>query len=301
VILCERGVRTFATTRATRSTSPSCPTSSGSRTCRSSWTLARDRQAREGPARSRARPSPSGADGLLIEVHHHPEHALSDGPQAILPEMFAELDVGGAAPGARRRANRVKRDCSSSRTARLPRRGDRPAGNVVRRDRLQHRDERLPGSPDRPVLRRADRRHDGGPHRQLRRSGGRGGVGRVHVAGSSRATSRRAGAARAGREPRRVPGRAGRDGPPRLDTRALVRRIRSEGAMRAGVSTEIDDPASCIAACSRRRRWSAATSPSRSRRRRSVSGGGPNEVPRGRVDYGMKRNIVRLLQAGPAA
>jgi 3-deoxy-7-phosphoheptulonate synthase len=32
-----------------------------------------------------------GADGLLIEVHHDPEHALSDGPQAILPDMFAEL------------------------------------------------------------------------------------------------------------------------------------------------------------------------------------------------------------------
>ncbi len=32
-----------------------------------------------------------GADGLLIEVHHQPEHALSDGPQAILPEMFGEL------------------------------------------------------------------------------------------------------------------------------------------------------------------------------------------------------------------
>jgi 3-deoxy-7-phosphoheptulonate synthase len=32
-----------------------------------------------------------GADGLLIEVHHEPDRALSDGPQAILPEMFAEL------------------------------------------------------------------------------------------------------------------------------------------------------------------------------------------------------------------
>ena len=32
-----------------------------------------------------------GADGLLIEVHPHPESALSDGPQALLPEMFAEL------------------------------------------------------------------------------------------------------------------------------------------------------------------------------------------------------------------
>jgi 3-deoxy-7-phosphoheptulonate synthase len=32
-----------------------------------------------------------GADGLLIEVHDHPEAALSDGPQALLPEMFTEL------------------------------------------------------------------------------------------------------------------------------------------------------------------------------------------------------------------
>ncbi|MEP6769988.1 MAG: 3-deoxy-7-phosphoheptulonate synthase [Acidobacteriota bacterium] len=32
-----------------------------------------------------------GADGLLIEVHAHPESALSDGPQALLPDMFAEL------------------------------------------------------------------------------------------------------------------------------------------------------------------------------------------------------------------
>jgi 3-deoxy-7-phosphoheptulonate synthase len=33
----------------------------------------------------------AGADGLLIEVHNHPEAALSDGPQALLPAMFAEL------------------------------------------------------------------------------------------------------------------------------------------------------------------------------------------------------------------
>ncbi|MEO8430368.1 MAG: 3-deoxy-7-phosphoheptulonate synthase [Acidobacteriota bacterium] len=32
-----------------------------------------------------------GADGLLIEVHAHPEAALSDGPQALLPGMFADL------------------------------------------------------------------------------------------------------------------------------------------------------------------------------------------------------------------
>lgn len=32
-----------------------------------------------------------GADGLLVEVHHDPERALSDGMQSILPEEFAEL------------------------------------------------------------------------------------------------------------------------------------------------------------------------------------------------------------------
>jgi 3-deoxy-7-phosphoheptulonate synthase len=32
-----------------------------------------------------------GADGLIIEVHHDPDTALSDGPQSITPEMFASL------------------------------------------------------------------------------------------------------------------------------------------------------------------------------------------------------------------
>jgi 3-deoxy-7-phosphoheptulonate synthase len=32
-----------------------------------------------------------GADGILVEVHHDPVHALSDGPQSILPEEFDRL------------------------------------------------------------------------------------------------------------------------------------------------------------------------------------------------------------------
>jgi len=32
-----------------------------------------------------------GADGLLVEVHHDPSHALSDGMQSLHPEQFAEL------------------------------------------------------------------------------------------------------------------------------------------------------------------------------------------------------------------
>jgi 3-deoxy-7-phosphoheptulonate synthase len=32
-----------------------------------------------------------GADGLLVEVHHDPQHAVSDGMQSLYPEQFAEL------------------------------------------------------------------------------------------------------------------------------------------------------------------------------------------------------------------
>jgi 3-deoxy-7-phosphoheptulonate synthase len=33
----------------------------------------------------------AGADGLIIEVHNDPEHALSDGRQSLRPEKFAEM------------------------------------------------------------------------------------------------------------------------------------------------------------------------------------------------------------------
>jgi 3-deoxy-7-phosphoheptulonate synthase len=32
-----------------------------------------------------------GADGLLVEVHHQPDQALSDGPQSLFPDQFDEL------------------------------------------------------------------------------------------------------------------------------------------------------------------------------------------------------------------
>jgi 3-deoxy-7-phosphoheptulonate synthase len=32
-----------------------------------------------------------GADGLIVEVHHKPEEALSDGNQSILPDELREL------------------------------------------------------------------------------------------------------------------------------------------------------------------------------------------------------------------
>jgi 3-deoxy-7-phosphoheptulonate synthase len=91
VILCERGVRTFET--ATRNTldvsavpviqslshlpifvDPSH--AAGKRAFVSALALA-------GIA--------AGADGLMIEVHPHPDHALSDGAQSLTFEQFAEL------------------------------------------------------------------------------------------------------------------------------------------------------------------------------------------------------------------
>ncbi len=33
----------------------------------------------------------AGADGLLVEVHPDPDHALSDGAQSLYPGQFAEL------------------------------------------------------------------------------------------------------------------------------------------------------------------------------------------------------------------
>jgi carbamoyl-phosphate synthase small subunit len=86
-----------------------------------------------------------------------------------------------------------------------------------------------------------------------------------------------------------------------LDTRSLVRRIRSEGAMRAGMSTEIRDPLEL------RRRVLASPPMLGSDLALAVSPREARVAPGGRgrkkyrvaaVDYGMKRNIVRLLQAG---
>ncbi len=33
----------------------------------------------------------AGADGLMIEIHHDPDNALSDGPQALVPDSFLKL------------------------------------------------------------------------------------------------------------------------------------------------------------------------------------------------------------------
>ena len=33
----------------------------------------------------------AGADGLMVEMHPHPDQALSDGMQSLFPEQFEKL------------------------------------------------------------------------------------------------------------------------------------------------------------------------------------------------------------------
>jgi len=91
VILCERGIRTFET--ATRNTMDI----SAIPVLKQLTHLPVIADPSHGvgkrplvPAMARAAVA-AGADGLLIEVHHDPDHALSDGAQSLFPEQFSEL------------------------------------------------------------------------------------------------------------------------------------------------------------------------------------------------------------------
>ncbi len=91
VILCERGIRTFETaTRNTMDISAIPVVKSLSHLPMiadpSHGTGRRDKVAPMARAAVAA-----GADGLLIEVHPDPDHALSDGAQSLRPEQFAQL------------------------------------------------------------------------------------------------------------------------------------------------------------------------------------------------------------------
>jgi len=91
VLLCERGIRTFEDfTRNTLDISavPSVkqlshlPIVVDPSHAAGKWGLV--------PALSKAAIA-AGADGLIIEVHTHPEDALSDGVQSLIPSNFIEL------------------------------------------------------------------------------------------------------------------------------------------------------------------------------------------------------------------
>ena len=91
VILCERGIRTFETyTRNTLDLNAIPVVKELSHlpviVDPSHGTGIRNKVA---PMASAA--IAAGADGLIIEVHHDPDHALSDGAQSLYPEQYAEL------------------------------------------------------------------------------------------------------------------------------------------------------------------------------------------------------------------
>jgi 3-deoxy-7-phosphoheptulonate synthase len=91
VVLCERGVRTFAT--HTRNTLDLAIIPAVRRI--SHFPIIVDPSHGTGHAymvTALARAGVAvGADGLIVEVHDHPERALSDGQQAITPEQYDEL------------------------------------------------------------------------------------------------------------------------------------------------------------------------------------------------------------------
>ena len=91
VILCERGIRTFETfTRNTLDLSAVLAVKQlshlpvvvdPSHACGKAWMV--ERMALAAAA--------AGADGLIVEVHNDPPHALCDGAQSITPAQFAQL------------------------------------------------------------------------------------------------------------------------------------------------------------------------------------------------------------------
>ncbi len=96
VILCERGIRTFET--ATRNTLDLSAVPMLKEM--SHLPVVIDPSHAAGIARL-VKPmsyaaAACGADGLMIEVHNDPAHALCDGPQALRPEEFSEVTKGVA-------------------------------------------------------------------------------------------------------------------------------------------------------------------------------------------------------------
>jgi len=91
VMLCERGIRTFETTTRNTFDISAIPVVQQLSHLPviadpSHGTGRRDKVAPMARAAVAA-----GADGLIIEVHHDPDHALSDGAQSLLPSQFDRL------------------------------------------------------------------------------------------------------------------------------------------------------------------------------------------------------------------
>lgn len=91
VMLCERGIRTFETSTRNTFDLSAIPVVHN----RSHLPVIADPSHATG-IRDKVLPMAraavaAGADGIMVEVHHDPDKALSDGPQALLPEQYLEL------------------------------------------------------------------------------------------------------------------------------------------------------------------------------------------------------------------
>ena len=91
VILCERGIRTFETyTRNTLDLAAVCALHELSHLPVIVDPSHATGKARLGPPMAAAATA-AGADGLMIEVHNDPAHALCDGAQSLTPDQFSDL------------------------------------------------------------------------------------------------------------------------------------------------------------------------------------------------------------------
>ena len=91
VMLCERGIRTFETSTRNTFDLSAIPVVHK----RSHLPVIADPSHATG-LRDKVLPMAraavaAGADGLMVEIHNDPEKALSDGPQALLPEQYIDL------------------------------------------------------------------------------------------------------------------------------------------------------------------------------------------------------------------
>ena len=99
VVLCERGVRSFEDSTRNMLDLSAIPNVKG----QSHLPIIADPSHATGrpdliPAMARAAIA-AGADGVHVEVHSCPEKALSDGPQALLPNQYADLMKDLRLPG----------------------------------------------------------------------------------------------------------------------------------------------------------------------------------------------------------
>ena len=91
IILCERGIRTFE--NATRNTLDISAVALAKQECNLPVIVDPSHAAGRRdviPALSKAAIA-AGADGLMIEVHQHPEEALSDSSQQLTPKSFRQI------------------------------------------------------------------------------------------------------------------------------------------------------------------------------------------------------------------